>query len=123
MVEQYSDMENFNLIMNFICPKCCGITSQGTFFVEEDLKIVNIRICFHCISTYSVTTTFDNIKKFKMFKNELIKNINSRDIKTRTVRDEVAKQTVPALNKLFERLNNLKIKDEDIVMGEGGFNN
>lgn len=123
MVEQYSDMENFNLIMNFICPKCHGITSQGTFFIEEELKIVNTRICFHCISTYSVTTTFDNIRKFKMFKNELIKNINNRDIKTRTVRNKVAKQVVKDMSKLFEKVNNCKVKDIESVMGEGGFNN
>lgn len=123
MVEQYSDTENFNLIMNFICPKCHGITSQGTFFIEEELTIIHFRICYHCISNYSVTTTFDNIRKFKIFKNELIKNINNRDIKTRTVRDDIAKQVAKDLNKFLEKVNKYKVKDIEFVMGEGGFNN
>lgn len=123
MVEQYSDIENFNLVMNFICPKCHGITSQGTFFIEEELTIIHFRICYHCISTYSVTTTFDNIKKFKIFKNELIKSIRNRDIKTRTVRDKVAKQVAKDMNKFVKKINNYKIKDINSIIGEGGFNN
>lgn len=123
MVEQYSNMENFNLIMNFICPKCYGITSQGTIFVEEKLIIINFRICYHCVSTYSVISTFDNIRKLKIFKNELMKSIRNRNIKTHTVRNEEAKKAVKALNKFSEKVNACKIKDIESIMGEGGFNN
>ncbi len=123
MVEQYSDIENFNLVINFICPKCRGITSQGTFFIKEELKIVNTRICFHCISTYCVTAFFDDIEKFTVFQDALIKNIKNRDIKTRTVRNEEAKQVAKDNIKLFERINKYKIKDGESIMGEGGFNN
>lgn len=123
MVEQYSDVENFNLVMNFICPKCYGITSQGTFFIKEELKIVNTRICYHCFSTYSVTTIFDDIEKFTIFQDTLIKNIKSRNIKTRTFQDEELKQVTKATIKLFKKINKCKINDSDVIIGEGGFNN
>ena len=120
MIEQYSDIENFNLVMNFICPKCKGITSQGTIFIKEELKIVNTRICYHCFSTYSVTTIFDDIKKFMIFQDALIRNIKSRDIKTRTVRDEETKRVFKDLNKFCKKIDKYKIKDIDTVTGEGG---
>lgn len=123
MVEQYSDMENFNLVMNFICPKCHGITSQGTLFIEKELKIINYRICYHCISSYLIVTSFENIKKFKIFQNDLIRIIRNRSIKTRTIRNEEAKRVFKDLNKFVVKINDYKIKDIESITGEGGFNN
>ncbi len=123
MVEQYSYMKNLNLVMNFICPRCRGIISQSTLFAESKLMIINFRICYHCISTYSVTPTFDNIKKFNIFKNELIRSIRNRDIKTRTVRNDTAKQVDKDMNRYVKKINKYKIKDIEAITGEGGFNN
>ncbi len=100
MSSKYTDLENFDLVMNFICPKCKGNTSQATTFVEERLNIINFRLCDKCGKKYSIVTTFDNIKKYTIFQDKLIKTINSRNKKTHNVYNEEAKFWAKEVNKL-----------------------